>query len=197
MVFLPHGVAPSPRSEAPARSPWPCCFCGCTGSMVKALGCQFIRPICLWRYWSQELDGALFFILKAKRCMSVNIWELQMSYMDLLNSKGIDNHSVWLKLARTPAYWMKMLDGMAPVIRGITEFMFLCFLNEKKSKILSKQNSEQSGEKDSLVHRITAQVREYRMGSQGDMPAPFSRRGCFKCCWTQKYLISLDLKGDI
>lgn len=80
-------------------------------------------------YWSQELDGALFFILKAKHCTpALTIWELEMQYMDLLNSKGTDHHSVWLKWARSAAYEMKTVGGIAPVIRGVTDFMFLCFL---------------------------------------------------------------------
>lgn len=106
MTSLDHRVAMSPQAGAPVTSLQHRFFSGFTGSGIKAFGCQFTGPVCLWREVLKPRTGwrSLLYLESKVRRFAFNIWRLQVPYMTLLNSKGIDHYSLPLKRASPAAY---------------------------------------------------------------------------------------------
>lgn len=107
MAFLLLKGAQSPQAGAPARSPWHCYICGGAGSVVKALGCQFTRPISLWSEALKSRTG----------------WPSLL----YLESKVL--HASWDLRATNAIYRSFQFKGHRPSQRA-TEMSNACILNE-------------------------------------------------------------------
>lgn len=119
-------------------------FSGFTGSGIKALGCQFTGPVCLWREVLKSRTGwrSLLYLESKVRCFAFNIWRLQLPYMTL-KFKG--------HRPLEPAFEKSKpccILNMSPVIRSVTDIVFLYFTKQ----ILHNSDTKDCREQIQICH---------------------------------------------
>lgn len=94
--------------------------------------------------------------------------------MAIVNSKGIDHHSVPLKRAGPAAYLMKTLVEMTSVTSAVPDFMLLCFyFIIVASKAAVNKYREQS--RIDLFNSNYLAGHEILTGKSTDLPSLFNR----------------------